>query len=381
MKRHLIRKFLSQFCLTSALLLLAGATSFATELTQRDWMVSLVDAAGWSFGLPDEPQDHDYINILNGNRDLRFEAEDCYDVERDSVSLMAFRNFGEFSGTGWLNGSRQPSDVHLNFTLPVDGNYLLQAQLRREGHTVKVGGKEIRVDAEQKFTRVDIGELFMQAGPQEIIVTLPPGGSIDYITLRATNLPAITPADGWQPEEPLGWEVVQTTMLQLMQLAELFPLETEALHFEAEDLKKTSAKVVDIPHLGVPSKGKWLRAGPAQVEITFPLELSSSGFYDLALRVMGAPTVVTIGGHETIRIEAKAYLDDYSFKPFFLFAGKNNISVSIPPGGGVDWLSLTGRKVDGATTRTLLGIDQSSPPTPTEIDTLTSQLAAFGINR
>ena len=39
-------------------------------------MISLVDATGWSFGLPDEPQDPDYINILNGNRELRIEAED-----------------------------------------------------------------------------------------------------------------------------------------------------------------------------------------------------------------------------------------------------------------------------------------------------------------
>lgn len=381
MKQHLFRKFCFHLKIIMALLLLTGGTAYAVELTQRDWMVSLVDAAGWSYGLPDEPQDPDYINILNGNRDLRFEAEDIYDLERDSVSVMSFQNFGAFSGKGWLNGSRKATDVHLSFILPVDGKYYFQAQLRRAGHTVKFSDQEVQVDADQNFSRVDIGEFDMQAGPQEIIFTLPPGGSIDYISLRASNLPRITPAEGWQPDEPLSWEVVQTTMLQLMQLADLFPPETPAMHFEAEDLEKTAAKIVDIPHLGVPSNGKWLRAGPVPVEITFPFNLGKSGFYDLALRVMGAPTVITVDGHETIRLEAKAYLDDYTFKPFYLFAGKSSISVTIPPGGGVDWLSLTGREVDAATTTTLLGLDQGSAPSPSDIDTLISQLAAFGINR
>lgn len=360
---------------------MAGTTVSADELTQRDWMVSLVDAAGWSYGLPDEPQDQDYLNILNGNRDLRFEAEDTYDKKRDSVSVVAFPNFGEFSGTGWLKGSRKATDVHLSFTLPVDGKYLLQAHLRRPGHVVKVAGQSIPVDAEQKFTRVDIGEFQMQAGPQEIIVTLPPGGAIDYINLQASTLAAITPADGWQADAPLSWEVVQTTMLQLLQLAEVFPAGAPELHFEAESLQDTTAKVVDIPHLGAPSEGKWLRAGPAPVEVSFPLSLADSGFYDLALRVMGAPTIVTLGGHETITIEAKSYLDDYTFKPFFLFAGDSTITVTIPPGGGIDWLSLKGREVDATTAMTLLGLNQSGAPSPAEIDALTSQLAAFGTHR
>jgi hypothetical protein len=353
----------------------------AEGLTQRDWMVSLVDAAGWSFGLPDEPQDPDYINILSGNRVLRVEAEDAYAKEKDSVSFMSFRNFGNFSGEGWLNGSRTETDVHLSFILPVDGLYQLKAKLRRAGHKVTVNGQTIPVDAEEMFTSVEIGEFQLQAGPQEIVVTLPAGGSIDYISLEANNLAAITPEKGWQPDESLSWEDVQTTLLQLMQLAEVFPLTEKPLQYEAESLQGKQQLVVDIPHLGVPSEGKWLRAGPTTVEIVFPLDIPSSGFYDLDLRLMGSPIDITVGGHESFRLDARSYLDDFNFKSLFLHAGQNKVSVTIPPGGGVDWLRLTQRKVTPSGAMTLLGQASSAAPTAADLDGLVSLLATFGTAR
>ena len=41
------------------------------NLTQRDLMLGLVEGLGWSFGLPEEPEDRDYLRILNGERKLR----------------------------------------------------------------------------------------------------------------------------------------------------------------------------------------------------------------------------------------------------------------------------------------------------------------------
>ncbi len=64
------------------LLLLLAVLSFwltptpAFALTQQEWMATLVDALGLSFGLPDTPNSQDYINILSGNRNLHFEAEE-----------------------------------------------------------------------------------------------------------------------------------------------------------------------------------------------------------------------------------------------------------------------------------------------------------------
>lgn len=381
MQRHRAMKITIQLYLTLVLLLFSALPGYAAELTQRDWMISLVDIFGWSYGLPNEPQDPDYINILTGNRTFRFEAEDVYAKDEDNVSLMSFRNFGPYSGRGWLHGTRKPTAVHLRFTLPIDGEYQIQASLRQPGHQFAVDDTVKKVDGKPAFSLVTIGNFQLQAGPQEIMVTLPSGGSIDYITLKAANLAAITPDGGWQPDESLTWDVLQITILQLLHLAELFPSNPTPLVFEAEDLAQTEVRVVSIPHLGYPSGGKWLRTGPLPAEVRFPIKLTESGFYDLSLRAMGNPIDISIGDHQEISLEAKAYLDDYAFKPLFFFAGDSNITLTLPPGGGVDQLILTGRQIDTALVSTLLGLEQKDEPEARDLDTLTSLLAAFGVER
>ena len=381
MQRHQTMNNAKHLFLALVFLFVSTLPGYAAELTQRDWMVTLVDTIGWSYGLPDEPQAPDYINILTGNRWFRFEAEDVYAKDEDNVSLMSFRNFGSYSGRGWLHSGRKPTPVHLRFTLPLSGEYQIQAHLRQAGHQFSINDTVAAVDAKPTFTLVTIGSFQLQAGAQEIIVTLPPGGSIDYITLKAPNLATVTPENGWQPDEVLTWEVIQTTLLQLLNLAELFPSDPTPLVFEAEKLAQTEIKVVSIPHLGHPSGGKWLRAGPLPAEVKFPIKLTESGFYDLNLRVMGNPINIIIGGHQEMTLEAKSYLDDYTFKPLFFFAGDSSISLTLPPGGGVDQLTLTGRQIDTALVNTLLGLEPHDEPDARDLDTLTSLLAAFGVKR
>jgi hypothetical protein len=184
--------------------------SFSTPLLFHSFpdIYGLARTSGWSYGLPDEPQDPDYINILTGNREFRFEAEDVFSKDEDNVSIMSFQNFGAFSGQGWLNGAKEPTLTHLRFNLPISGEYLVKAHLRQEGHLFVIAGEQVTADAENKFTEVTIGRFELQSGAQEILVTLPVNGSIDYISLKAPNLAAITPDGGWQPDEPLTWQVL-----------------------------------------------------------------------------------------------------------------------------------------------------------------------------
>ncbi len=381
MQRKRTMKIILRLSLTFAFFCFSALPGYSAELTQRDWMTMLVDTLGWSYGLPDEPQDPDYINILTGQRAFRFEAEDVYAPDEDNVSLMSFLNFGAYGGRGWLHAGREPTTVHLRFTLPISGKYLVQAHLRQAGHKFSIDGSVQQVDAKPEFTLATVGSFEMQAGVHEVIDILPAGGSIDYITLKAPNLASITPAAGWQPDETLRWEEIQTTLLQLLDLAELFPSNPTPLTFEAEDLSRTEAQVVSIPHLGLPSGGKWLRAGPLPAKVRFPIKLPESGYYDLNLRVMGSPIDISIGDHQEISLEAKPYLDDYTFKSLFLFAGVSNITLTIPPGGGVDTLTLTGRQIDTALVGTLLGMEQQTHPDERDLNTLTALLAAFGVKR
>ena len=67
-------------------------------------------------------------------------------------------------------------------------------------------------------------------------------------------------------------------------------------------------------------------------------------------------------------------------EPLFL-ATTSNITLNIPPGGGIDRLTLTRRQVDGAGVSRLLGLTVSAAPQASDLDTLTRLLAAFGIER
>lgn len=381
MRRNQFLKIIVRFVLTLTFFLLWALPVYSTELTQRDWMITLVDTVGWSYGLPDEPQDPDYINILTGNREFRFEAEEVYARDEDNVSIMSFQNYGNFGGIGWLHGAGEPTTVHLRFNLPIGGKYLLKAHLRLAGHRFSVNGANATVDAKTEFSLETVGSFQLQAGDQEVVVTLPPGGSIDYITLKAPKLVTITPDDGWQPDEVLTWKVIQTTMLQLLDLAVLFPSSPTPLVIEAEDLAQTELHSVGIQHLGRPSGDRWLRAGPYPAKVLFPVRLKESGFYDLTLRVMGDPIDVSVGDYRNISLAAKAYLDDYTFKSLFFFAGNSNITLLIPPGGGVDQLTLAGRQINTTLADTLLGLEHHENPTARDLDNLTTLLAAFGVKR
>ena len=279
------------------LLLLLAALAFwltpvpALALTQQAWMATLVDAMGLSFGLPDTPTAQDYINILSGKRNLRFEAEEISSPD-DSVSKMALPNFGPFSGQGWLLGISRPTDVHLSFVVPRDGKYRLAITLRSPGHTVKLAGQTFTADGSgDKFTSVDLGEVTLPAGPTMVVVTLPPGGALDAITLTAPNLAAIAPNSGWQPEAPLTWEAVALTLTQALNLAEKLPLASDPPQLlEAEELKEIgAARLVEDSHLGAPSGGRWLRTSVQPATLRIPFDLPVAGFYDVGLSVLGEP--------------------------------------------------------------------------------------------
>jgi hypothetical protein len=294
---------------------------------------------------------------------------------------MAFRNFGAFSGRGWLQGSREATDVHLRFTLPIDGRYQLSANLRQAGHRFRIGETRVKADAAPDFTEVPIGSFDFLAGPQSLTVTLPPNGSIDAISLTAPNLPAIAPLEGWQPDQLLTWEVIQVTLLQLFELTAFFPAGNDRILIEAEAFAQPDAPAVSTPHLGQTSGEEWLRVGPRPATISIPFTLPERGFYDLSLRVMGAPVTIVLGDHQEFTFSAQPFLSDFVFEGLSLQNTESNLRITLPANGGLDRITLTPRKVDSTTAAVLLGHAQSGQPTTNDLDTLTAKLAAFGVNR
>lgn len=349
----------------------------ALALTQQEWMTTLVDALGLSFGLPDTPTPQDYINILSGKRNLRFEAEE-FSSPDDSVSKMALPNFGPFSGQGWLLGISRPTDVHLNFVVPRDGEYRLALTLRSPGHTVKVAGQTFPADGSgDKFTSVDLGAVTLAAGPTMVVVTLPPGGALDAISLTAPNLASIAPGPGWQPETVLTWEAVATTLMQALNLAEKLPLASDPpLMLEAEEVKEIgAARLVEDSHLGAPSGGRWLRTSVQPVTVRMPVNLPAAGFFDLSMVAMGAPITVRFNDHLELSATGKAYLDELTLPPVYLPAGSNELTITLPPRGGLDRLMLKPRQTTLESLNAVLELQASGEaPAPADLDRLSARL-------
>lgn len=372
--------------LTLGLLLLTSLpVTAATGLTQRDWMITLVDALGLSFGLPDEPQDPDYINILLGSRSFRFEAEEVYSPDEDEVSVMAFVSFGPFSGSGWLQALNRPTDLHLRFTLPLPGSYQLTASVRRGDHHFAAGDQKLTGGGEERFTHISLGEIDLSSGPQEIVVTLAPSGALDYIELTAPTLTPIVPRQGWEPDQPLTWETLQTTLLQALDIAVLLPLQAPPEIFEAEQLKlpkDSPAAVVSIGHLGKPRSGKWVRNRTGTAELPFSFDANQGGFYSTGIRGMGQKLQVTINDHYSREIAGNPYFENHHLGPLFLYEGQNRVSLILPPGGGLDWLSLAPLDSSAATVSRLLGsLVSAAPPEQNDLDYLNRVLTAFGSPR
>lgn len=361
-----------------AAVLLVLTTGPAQALTQRDWMIALVDGLGRSFGLPDSPQPDDYINILQGKRNLRFEAETVRS-EDDEVSTLAFLNYGPFSGSGWLLGTSRPTEVHLRFVLPLDGRYRLGIAARLPGHTLKIGTQSFPADGDQqKFSKVEVGEFALTAGPQEIIVILPPGGALDYLELTAPNLPPIAPDGGWQPDTTLTWDALAVTTVQALHLEKELPLTDRSLAVEAETLTETGgAQVVEDAHLGRPSGGRWLRTSVQAAKVDVPLNIAQGGVHDIDLTVMGAGIDLLINGHQSLPVEGKPYLDTVSTPPIFLPKGANRLEVTLPPGGGLDRIAVKARQSDLTTLAAVLGLTMAGDaPTSADLDLLTARLSS-----
>ena len=165
------------FCSFFLGLLPAPVMSAALPLTQRDLMTNLVDTLGYSFGLPDTPQDSDYSNLLVGGRSFRFEAE-TYRHPDDLVAINSFSSFGEFSGPGWVSAISAPTKLRMNFLLPHAGTYHLFAAVRLPGHTLTLEGQSWQINENYpKFHRVDLGEVTLNAGIKEMVIAMPTAAS------------------------------------------------------------------------------------------------------------------------------------------------------------------------------------------------------------
>lgn len=344
--------------LLSLLWLLVVVTSVNAEvLTQRVWMEQLIDSLGWGYGLPDEPETEDYIALLSGKRQLHIEAEDHH-RRSDLVAVKRLTNFGEYSGSGWASGRREPVQLHLDVLIPHNGRYRLVAATRLPGVAFSLAGQEFVADAGSDFQRQDLGMVNLTAGPLEIVVTLPPDAGIDYLQLTASPRSAIAPLAGWQPDARLQTVDLAITMLQALDLLSTVPPLGSVQITEAESAP--SQEGVDrstARHLGAPSGGRWVRAGHNGTAWRLPVAVGESGCYQLLLRGSSDEAVaVSVPGVLEAQVDFGSALNDVALGRYCLPQGEYSFDLQLPSRAGIDHLEMRALDTSKTTLVRLLGV-------------------------
>ncbi|PLY02201.1 MAG: hypothetical protein C0624_09075 [Desulfuromonas sp.] len=353
------------------------ALAASSELLQRDWMIGLVDGLGWSFGLPDDPGDDDYLRILSGKRTFRYEAE-ALCSPNDLVSVKSYRAYGYCSGEGWLSGISKPTTAHLQILVPLSGTFELGMRLRRQGHQVQFGEQTFAADAGEMFENVVLGELTLNAGLHDVTLQLPADGAVDYLELRASQITAIEPTGGWQPDVPLRLADLAVTVSQLLALEEWLLPSGEQKVYQAETARLVDGAVVTtIRHLGEPDGGAWVRAGNVPGRLNWNLELSP-GVYRLLVRGMGErPLHLEIPGKLQRDVLFKPYLMDVDLG-FFHLEELQRLSIDLPPRTGVDQLRLQGYRATPDDFLRLTGLAAADGPvTSGQLDELLTLLVTL----
>lgn len=377
-----------RFCTAAALFFLmvscsAVAAQQTQPLTQRDWMRALVDALGWSFGLPDEPQESDYQSILSGERTFRIEAEDAHQSE-DLVAVKSFDNFGPFSGDGWVAGIATKTRAHLKFLLPHDGIYQVTAALRLAGHRIYLAEQAVEAAAGNRFERVNLGEFFFEAGMQEVVVELPPSGAIDYLEFEAPPLPKVEPLGGWKPQQTLNRSDLAVTAVRLMDAEGLLPPAPHKIKLEVEDARdRGGAHYETSSYLGSPSAGGWLRAGTTQARLRLPFRIERAGAYRISIRGAGSlPATLTFNDGYPRNVALEPFLAEKDAGTLYFERGAHHVDIVLAPGAGVDVLVMHALRSDPTDYARLAGMSLSSGiPGEGEIDRLLSLLAVLGTPR
>ncbi|GAM09378.1 hypothetical protein OR1_01656 [Geobacter sp. OR-1] len=328
-------------------------------MTQGDFARELVKVFGWEDGVTKEAKDRDYLQILDGRRTFKFEAEKVYNARTDDVVPRKNDYFGPFSGETWLGGISVPAKVHIKVFIPIAGNYTLSAAARGNGQVWTIGEKKYQANSGDTLALTKIADISLQPGELELEMLMPPEGGLDYIVFSAPDFAPIEPMDGWRFSETLTNAAIAYVASSLLGLEGALPADEKIKPLsivisEMPGLPKTLT-LSDIRYYGKFSGKYWASTGSKSADLDIPFSLTQSGIYDLKLRCMGKPVTGTIDGNP-VNINSRSSMDWVELGLHRLSEGKHNLRVRIPAFGGIDAFEVAAKKSSPEAYMSLVGM-------------------------
>lgn len=333
----------------------------AAPYTQGVLARDIVTLFGWQGGLPKEPADRDFLQILGGKRTYRYEAETAYNAKTDPVSFWKLKQFGPFTGKGWLMGSADPTFVNLTILLPIGGEYTLTSVQRGGTFIWNIGGREYfsPKSSTGDFSPIEIAKVDLKPGVHQIRVNIPPSGAIDSFTLKAADHVSVQPFAGWRFREPL-------TAARLAEVGAALANSFSALPEMKAGVPPSvsvAEAVQDVPGLsrsgdrsyGAFESASWLHADYRTPQIKIPLQVGETGYYGIALNIFGS-RIEGMVNETPFRFSGGAILQRRDIGLHRLESGENQLVVTIPPRGGIDRVYFSRRDTSEAAFMKLMGI-------------------------
>lgn len=345
----MLRTICKFFCLA---LLMAAQVSHAAAVAdnapvkQADLAKKLVDIFGWSEGLPEKPADADYLAILGGNRNYKFEAEDVYDSYYDTVTVRNYNLFGPFTGKGWVHGITTPTAVHFKVLIPISGKYTVKASTKGDDQLWSVAGMAFKLNAGAELNEKTVGQVFIPAGILEFNAVIPANGAIDYIRFTAPSLAPIEPLSGWNLAAGLQegqLAEVAAALLGSDPLLEDDPSAKPIIIHALTDPLPDGLLATESQIFGKTIAQKWVRASQAQVTLPLKLDIDTTAVYRVRVRFLGQTLTAGIGAR-SVTVPGKGYLDWVDLGVFRLSKGNNLLELTIPPAGGVDSVEIVRKR-------------------------------------
>jgi len=328
-------------------------------MTQVDFAREIINSFGWGDGLSENPNDRDYLMIMDGRRTFKFEAEKVYSAKTDDVSIRKSDLLGPFSGESWLGGITVPTKVRMKVYIPVAGKYLLSAAAKGDGQIWNIAGESHSINSGNSLALTKITELTLKPGELELELIMPPEGGLDYIVFAAPDYRPIEPYDGWRFSETLTNATVAYVFTSMLGLEDQLPVDNSIspVTVIASELPglPTSVSLSDIRYYGKISGKLWVKTLGQSAEVLIPFTLQQNGTYDLKLRFMGNNSIADLDGNQ-IKIPGSKSFDWVNLGLQHFSQGKHNLKIKVPPFGGIDAMTITSRKSSPEAYMNLVGI-------------------------
>lgn len=314
------------------------------DFTQKSFVKLLVQRLDWTKGLPPEPSDRDYLQILGGKRTFKYEAESAYNEKTDRVTVRNFNLYGPYTGKGWILGVSENTDTNLTIHVPVNGEYLLKAVIKGSGFIWYAGDRKFVAGSKSdSFQEVEVGRLALGAGKATMRVTIPPGGAFDSFTLSAPDTIPIQPLAGWRFKEPL-------TALQLAEIMfsitggyeklpgmngknhKLIPI-VDSLYLPTNVQPTSSSEFGDF------SSRMWLRSDFRGGSVKIPVQITETGYFELYANLMGGNISGDVNEYP-FSVHSKPFLGEIRIGLFRMESGDNFITFNLPPMAGIDCIKI-----------------------------------------